>query len=421
MSQPPDLPATARSAAQIDYGSTWADPDPDSTRQWRVSWDPSTGDLTCTDVNDETDVRNLGRLPTRADVDDALSGWAAACLAGEPPAWIANRVSSWFSTSPKVDPRTITESARQEPRAASTDPARADRLPAAPIARVLADYQADFGDTDTGMFARGLGLDEEFVDDVVSGRITTLDVEQIADVCEGLWASPYDLWHPDEARTILHAYGPERWPRTILPVDEPTPVASRDSFIARRLDQQAAEVIESAIRRSHPSNPEGRHLHAVAEPDRAVTATAYSITGILAVDKEGRISEPSPRNIADPDVEYHFQFTPIGRRGSGPQQIPTGVSAEDVSAGPPPGASVHPELAAAAETLRNDVCGRADMVRFTAADGDQAWVGWDPDTQSWDAWDDPRDHFPGPGDMIIARTPPEIVAPPMPSPPRLRP
>jgi hypothetical protein len=109
-------------------------------------------------------------------------------------------------------------------------------------------------------------------------------------------------------------------------------------------------------------------------------------------------------NVADPGVEYHFQFTAREHAPAGLNRTIPDVSADDVSAGPPPGQSVHPRLAEVAESLRVGGHHRADMVRFTGPDGQEAWVGWDPDTHTWDTWDDPRIHFPGPGGMLIEGT-----------------
>lgn len=396
MSQRHLPPTTAGS--RVDLGSTWLDADADSARQWRVSWDPNTGDLTTAPVDDAADVRLLGRLASRADVDNALAGWAHACVQGEDTSWVANRISFWFAGA---SPTPVLEHASSAP-AGAPEPQQADRLPAAPVVGVLAGYRADVGESDMGMLARGLGLDEHLVEDLMEGRVTMLNIEQIATVCEGLMASPYDLWHPDEARTILHAYGPERWPRTILPLDdlETRGVRPADSFVARRLDQQAGEIIDAAICGSaRPSS--GRHLHVVADDQPKVQVTAYSITGLLAVDKDGRISEPSMANVTDPGIEYHFQFTAREHAPAVLHHTIPDVSPNDVAAGPPPGQSVHPRLGEVAEALRIGGHHRADMVRFTAPDGQEAWVGWDPDTQTWDAWDDPRDHFPGPGEMLI--------------------
>lgn len=391
----------------IDYGSTWADPH-DPNRNWRISWDPTSGDLSAAPVGDDTDNRYLGRLPTQVDVDRALIGWGDACVNGETTAWAANRVSMWFAGLTPAE-----ELEMDHPAHATVDVVRADRLPAEPVVGVLAGYKVDFGESDTGMLARGLGLDEQLVDGLFAGRVTTLDIEQIAGVCEGLMASPYDLWHPDEARTILHAYGPERWPRTIFPLDHPEPRMPRpsDDFVTRRLDQQVGELLERGINRLAEREHEAR-LRLADDGSAKVEVTAYAITGLLAVYTDGNISVPSPSNIADPSVEYHFQFSERDASPGDPDEPTIRLSSSDVAAGPPAGASVHPRLAAAAEALRIGHGRRADMVRFRSPDGQEAWVGWDPDDQTWDAWDDPRSHFPGPGEMLFETAQPDGERPP---------
>lgn len=389
-----------------DYGSTWADHE-DPNRHWRISWDPASGDLNAVPIGDDADNRYLGRLPTQADVDRALAGWGDACVSGETTEWAANRLSMWFAGLTPAE-----ELEMDHPAHSKSEVLEGNRLPAEPVVGVLAGYRADFGESDAGMLARGLGLDEKLVDDLFAGRITTLDVEQIAGVCEGLMASPYDLWHPDEARTILHAYGPERWPRTIFPLDDPEPRMPRSSheFIARRLDQQVGELLERGVNRLAEREHEAR-LRLVDDGSPKVEVTAYSITGLLAVDKDGTISEPSPSNIADPNVEYHFQFSEREASLADPDEPTIRLSRADVAAGPPAGASVHPRLAASAEALRIEHGRRADMVRFRSPDGHEAWVGWDPDEQTWDAWEDPRSHFSGPGDMLFESDDVEVEPP----------
>jgi hypothetical protein len=40
-------------------------------------------------------------------------------------------------------------------------------------------------------------------------------------------------------------------------------------------------------------------------------------------------------------------------------------------------------------------------VRFVDQAGDQEWLGWNPDTGTWEAWDDPRADYPGdPTDVL---------------------
>lgn len=264
-------------------------------------------------------------------------------------------------------------------------------LPAEPVAAVLSEYQGEFGDSDVAMFARGLNLDARLVEGLLDGRIQTLGVPEIASVCEALYASPYDLWPPNEARTILGVYGPERWPTTILPLDEP-PLRPDpgDEFLARRLQQRADDLIARI-----PAPVIDR-----TDPDAArlcvpVSIGGYAITGMLGVDANGHIRPVEPSAAGDPAAEYHFK---LARHVTAPTLA---VTAEDVAAGPPAGASVHPGLAGVADALRTSSVKPVDAVCFTTTDGTTAWIGWDPHGAEWATWDDPRAHFPGPDDMVL--------------------
>jgi len=93
-------------------------------------------------------------------------------------------------------------------------------LPAAPVAAQLRHLVRGTGDPiDT--VAKGLDLEPWYAAGLLDGSITTVDLEHVARLCEALHASPYDLWGAEDARTILHAYGPELWPRYIEPLGPP--------------------------------------------------------------------------------------------------------------------------------------------------------------------------------------------------------
>jgi hypothetical protein len=264
-------------------------------------------------------------------------------------------------------------------------------LPADPVVAVLAEYQDDFGDPEVATFARGLNLDSRLVEGLLDGRIQTLGVPEIASVCEALYASPYDLWPPDEARTILGVYGPERWPTTILPLAEPPMRPDPDDeFLARRLQQRADELIARlpapAVDRTSPD---------AAKLRVPVSVRGYAITGMLGIDPSGHITPVSPTVAGDRAVGYHFQ---LERHVT----VPTWeVTATEVAAGPPEAASVQPGLAQVADGLRASSAEPVDAVCFASPDGATAWIGWDPQVAEWATWDDPRVHFPGPDDMVL--------------------
>jgi hypothetical protein len=274
-------------------------------------------------------------------------------------------------------------------------------LSAEPVTALLAEYQSDFGDADVATFARGLNLDTRLVEGLLDGRVHTLAVPEIASVCEALYASPYDLWPPNEARTILDVYGPERWPTTIVPLTEP-PLRPEpdDAFLARRLRQRADELIaripSPAIDRT---DPDGARLRV------PVSIRAYAITGLLGIDANGHITPVESGAAGDPAVEYHFQ---LARHTTAPTWA---ITTKDVTAGPPAGASVHPDLARVADALRTSSADPVDAVCFTTAEGATAWIGWDPHGTEWATWDDPRTHFPGPEDLVLTDDPPGLEHP----------
>jgi hypothetical protein len=92
---------------------------------------------------------------------------------------------------------------------------------------------------------------------VVGGVRQDLTVDRVSQVCEALHCSPYDMWGPELGRSVLHAYGPERWPKTIEPLsDGPGDLEVRvdqrrlhstvtDAFLTRRLAQQEQAVAAS--------------------------------------------------------------------------------------------------------------------------------------------------------------------------------
>jgi len=390
-----------RRAAHVGFGTGWrSDDHPDI--DWQVRWLPETGELWAVDEDDEGHGILLGRIEDRSDVDAALAGWDKPGVARD-LAWAMTRVDA---LTRGLDSRSTRLAAWQdrlvswEQSLADGDRDRVWSLPAATVADVLAEFRRDFGDEDIDTFSTGFGLDAGLVDGLLSGRIDTLDVTDIAQVCEALNCSPFDLWEPAEARSILHAYRPELWPTTILPLDgRPAPPLPEHMFMARRLDQQAAEI-EHALR--HPAFPvdltaNTGHLH--DETDRrlgpdTVAVTVYDRTGTLAVTDQGQVlaladDTPPPDNVGIEEYHLQFQQTADPIRLDPHRQI----SVATVAANPPAGLAVHPSVASAAEHIRHTHPDRSvDLVRFTTPNGPDAWVGWDP-AEGWSTWDDPRTHF----------------------------
>lgn len=384
----------------VEFGSDWrSDDHPDI--DWQVRWLPETGEIWALDQANDRHGIVLGRIEDRADVDAALAGWDKSGVARD-LGWATTRVDA---LTRGLESRTERLAAREdrlvswEQSLTAGDPDRVWSLPAATVADVLAEFRRDFGDEDLNTFSKGFGLDAGLVDGLLSGRIDTVDVAEIAQVCDALHCSPFDLWEPSEARSILHAYGPELWPTTILPLDErPAPPLPEHLFMARRLDQQAAEI-EQVLR--HPNFPVDLSTDTIDVRANengvgldAVAATVYDRTATLAVSDKGTVfelgdDEPVPAGVAI--EEYHLQF----RQADDPVRLDGNrlVSAALVPENPPPGVAVDPALARAAQGLRDAHPDRSiDLVRFTTADGHDAWVGFDP-AEGWSTWDDPRAYF----------------------------
>jgi hypothetical protein len=270
-------------------------------------------------------------------------------------------------------------------------------LPSDPVVAALRNLQTDMaGDNDLPSFATGLGFDSAFVEDLRANRLPAhLDIDQISQVCEGLRCSPYDLWGPDLAQRILHAYGPERWPSHIEPLadgrDLPNPA---DEFLTRRLEAHA----EAQVARASLEPPVETESPDPDEKPPRVSAVCYRREGLLAQEPSGVIREVDPGSDTPPDVEaYHFKF----RQVTEPRDVllypPTGI-------GEPAPAShdADPTLANTAESFRNlPWLPEVDLVRFVDGTGRQEWLGRNPDAGTWETWDDPRTDYPGdPTDVL---------------------
>jgi hypothetical protein len=264
-------------------------------------------------------------------------------------------------------------------------------LPAAPVVAVLRNLQTDMAaDSDLATFAAGLGLDASLVEDLRANQLPAeLDIDQISQVCDALRCSPYDLWGPDLAQRTLHAYGPERWPSHIEPLadgrDLPSPA---DEFLTRRLEAHAQAQV---IRADPEPHVEGNAPEPDDKPPR-VTAVCYRRTGLLAQEPRGAIREVDPESGTTPDVDaYHFTF----RQVTEPRDVllypPT-----DIGEPAPAAHDADPILANTAESFRNlPWLPEVDLVRFVDDTGHQEWLGWNPGTATWEAWDDPRSDYPG--------------------------
>ncbi|HUP86848.1 MAG TPA: hypothetical protein VM143_14415 [Acidimicrobiales bacterium] len=409
----------ARGVPHVDFGSLWIDPAEPDTHQ-RVSWIPDTGELYATNG---TNVETLGRYLNRADVEFALAGWGEhgngpdadlawvrdavadhAPLDPDPPGWstladvpsdepflthaeaTAARLQAWERDLQARERLLLGEmSPLDESRSATPV-----TLPAAPVASALTRLHADryIGGEDPATFAEGLGIDDRLATGILAGEVTDLDAAHIAHVCEALHASPFDIWGPERGRQILDVYGPEKWPRHIEPLDDGRRLPGDDTFLRRRIEQQAAQLV------LEPAGP-------VPAPWVLLEVTPYQQTGVLSVDANGSVTSVTDNlGPADPASDYHFTFQQVAE----PQHVLGPMTAATFAAGCPAGHDAPPALAALAERLDHQRPG-TDMFRFRDPDtGSEHWLGRDTPFDQWQTWDDPRSYYPGdPADVLDER------------------
>jgi DNA-binding Xre family transcriptional regulator len=265
-------------------------------------------------------------------------------------------------------------------------------LPAQPVTDALRELKRDryLSDGDVETFAAGFGLDPTDTRQLLHGEVEELDLQQIAELCEALKCSPYDLWTPDEARTILHAYGPELWPRLIEPLDAGRGLVD-DTFVDRRSAQQALDVLTTS---DLPG--QGRRLPAATE----LVVTCYRQAGVLQIDEGGAITKVDDHSQPAIDgLEYHLAFRQLE-----PERVVTApLSHTAFDSGPGAGVDADPALVEVAAMLRQEPQLRgAAMIRFASTAGpSEQWIGWDGGSATWQTWDDPRAYFPGdPADVL---------------------
>ena len=265
-------------------------------------------------------------------------------------------------------------------------------LPATPATDALRSLHAAAGEADVATFATGVGIEPRLVEDLLAGRRANLDVNQIAQVCEGLHCSPYDLWSAEQARTVLHAYGPEHWPRHIEPLDDIRTPSPADEFVQRRLEAQAADQLRVT---DLPTRP---HLPPPDTQQVGVSATCYRRVALLASEPNGVTRVVSDASDASPDADYHFAFRQITE----PRPVTAPDNTEPVDNPSTAGWDVDPHLAALADRFRVQAwLPDVDLVRFVGPDGTESWLGRDPAREAWEEWNDPRRYYPGPPTDVL--------------------
>jgi hypothetical protein len=265
-------------------------------------------------------------------------------------------------------------------------------LPAEPVTAALRTLYRDqyLGGGDIQAFATGFGLDPTETRQLLNGEVDEVDIDKITQLCEALKCSPYEVWEPEVARTILHAYGPERWPRYMEPLDDGR-VQLDETFVNRRSAQQALDVLQTT-----ELPPQSRHSHTAIE----LVVTCYGEAGVLQVDDDGVITNVHDHtHPAVEGFEYHLAFRQLE-----PDRVVTApLSQTEFDAGPGAGVDADPALVEVAATLRQEPQLRGTaMVRFASGSGEsEQWIGWDRGSATWQTWDDPRAYFPGdPADVL---------------------
>lgn len=329
-----------------------------------------------------------------------------AFTADEPTTWFGTRPSEVPSTAKLVEQLNIDVPAHVlaelqrdadalthviDPETTSTTgPVERPRttLPALHVVETLHRLQRDpyLAADDVNTFAVELGLERELANGILDGNVDELDVEQIAHICDALHCSPYDLWGVQLGREILDVYGPEQWPRHIEPLSDGRALEIDDTFIRRRVEQQAAGVLR------------------IVEPAKAhveLEVTRFRQTAVIAVTPEGEtLRFMDTLQPADGKSEYHFAF----QRVADVDMLTVPMRSVEFAAGPPPGADVAPALVDALRQLDRAEAGM-DMVRLRDPETHaEQWLGRETPFDDWQTWDDPRRYYPGdPADVLDER------------------
>lgn len=426
----PDAPAThgdrpmgTRYRIDLDDGTWWElgwDKPLGTFFATRFAEDSAVGDSVLDDSGNQlSEIATIERLgevigrPVPGGIAQELAADATAHPFTSPPRFLPDAGMLVMTPDPSDGSAHQTELARWEARLrgqearleawASSLTAQSTvepvwELPAAPVVAALRNLQHDMaGEDDLPTFAARLGFDDKLVDALRADRLPdSLDVGQIGRVCEALRCSPYDLWGPDLARRIQHAYGPEHWPSHIEPLAEGRDVpAPHDEFIARRVEADVARIVGAAL----PAAASPTDADAVTRPP-SVSTVCYRQEGLLAESRHGVIRYVESTSDAEPDVEtYHFRF----RQVTEPRDVLL-YPATTIGEQAPASHDADPTLASIAESFRTlPWLPSVDLVRFVDDDGREEWLGWNPEAETWEAWDDPRSDYPGaPVDVLDA-------------------
>lgn len=121
------------------------------------------------------------------------------------------------------------------------------RADATPVRDLLAATIADTGDP-LHTAASGLGLDPEWAEQIASGDITHLSVDEVRHVCQRLYVTPPDLWRPDEAAVIEGFWPASQWPTAqAIDLDHPITTVTPDTTWHQAIEPAATLAPEVSL------------------------------------------------------------------------------------------------------------------------------------------------------------------------------
>jgi hypothetical protein len=360
----------------------------EGTSAWEVGWDGFLGAFfaqevrlsadesvveTGTKVFDPVAFESLGQRIGRqlpADVARELYEDAVAFPAGFEPSAIASEWAGSLYRQLGIAPRWT--------------------LPAGPVVELIDEHLADWGGDDRLRVALSMGFAPELARGLVDGSVRVLSVSQIAEVCEVLYCSPFDMWDTDLARSVLHVYGPELWPRHIQPLRD----VPRLRLVPGLGDASEGLAAES------DAETTGAAPDPAAE-DRALV-TAYRDGGLIAITSTGRPVELWEVAAGRAEIHaYHQVFQQAGTPRITGHFEPALRSPTDWAG--------YPGLAEHAAAVRRDLETPFDtdveLVRFTWSSASETWLVWNRGTESWEPWTDPRGRYPGLAEDVLDRGP----------------
>lgn len=122
------------------------------------------------------------------------------------------------------------------------------RADATPVRDLIAATIADTGDR-LAVVAEGLGFDLDWAATIASGDITHLDLDEVKQICQWLYVTPYDLWQPREAKVIEGLWPARDWPAA-QPIDLTAPIGHvpPDTTWHVAVEPAATAPLEVAVR-----------------------------------------------------------------------------------------------------------------------------------------------------------------------------